>query len=238
MADKGRKEDDTLLVVFSTGTPIGAADIADLLRDMSSDYERITGGKLVLAKYETGSSWVYLRDAIAVAGSMAGAFNDVALAVQNMRTFVRLLIDGFPNAAKPPTPPSQVALVAKSVARITKIAAEHGAYVNLEYLKDEKEGLETYTFHMNNQWARKLNGQNERLASAKKVQPPFDDGKHPTDGDLTGKFILEGETTDDPIGAIVAALKKGGSPEVLKSLVNVLEGEGRHDVSQAIRERM
>lgn len=236
MADGSRKEDDTLLVVFSTSTPISAADISDLLRDMSADYRRVTGGTLVLARYETGSSWIYLRDAIAVAGSISGAFNDVTLAVQNMRTFVRLLIDGFPNAARPPTPPSQVEMVAKSVARIAKIAADNGAYVKLEYIKDEKEGLETYTFHMNNQIARGLHKEGVSHAHSRAAALYGSTTKYVDDQPRTVKRKTAKDASSmEAIEAVIEALRSRRGASALPDLVHDLEANGRSDIANIVR---
>ncbi len=92
MTEIAISEDATLTIAFDTLQPVGAADIGLLLRDLSADYKRLTGGRLVLWRYETGSSWVYLSDAIAVAGSLAGSFVDISTAVQNMTQFVQHLI--------------------------------------------------------------------------------------------------------------------------------------------------
>ena len=239
MADGRRKEDDTLLVVFSTATPISAADISSLLLDMSSDYSSVTGGTLVLAHYETGSSWIYLRDAIAVAGSIAGAVNDITLAVQNMRTFVRLLIDGFPNAALPPKPPSQVEKVAKSVARIAKIAADNGAYVNLEYLKDEKEGLESYTFHMDNQIARKLHKEGVSDAHLKAAVLYGSTAKHVADK-LTAveRKSAKDASSVEAVEAVIEALRSRTGATMLPDLAHDLEANGRSDIANIVRRHM
>lgn len=239
MANGSRNQDDTLLVVFSTATPISADDIASLLRDMSADYKRATGGTLVLARYETGSSWIYLRDAIAVAGSIAGAFNDMTLAVQNMRTFVRLLIDGFPNSATPPTPPSQVEVVAKSVARIAKIAADNGAYVNLEYLKDEKEGLESYTFHMNNQIARRLHKEGVSHAHSRAAALFNSSTDSVVDARRTVKRTTANhDASSEIVEAVLTALKSRSGDNVLPTLADDLEADGRADIAHVVRRYM
>ena len=191
---------------------------------------------MVLARYETGSSWIYLRDAIAVAGSIAGAVNDITLAVQNMRTFVRLLIDGFPNAAAPATPPSQVEMVAKSVARIAKIAADNGAYVNLEYLKDEKEGLESYTFHMNNQIARGLHKEGVIPAHTRAAILRGSTTENVVDAQRTDKRATAKDSKSVPaIDAVIAALKSRPGDSVLPALADELEATGRSDVAHIVR---
>lgn len=236
MVEESRKEDDTLLVIFGTNTPIGAADIAGLLRDLSNDYKRVTGGRLVLWRYETGSSWIYLRDAIAVAGSMAGAFNDMAIAGQHMRTFVKLLIDGFPNSAKPAPQQSQADKVARSVARIVKVAAENGAAVEMRYLKNEKEGLETLSFTMNNQWARKLHSRPEKPKLNKTSVPPT-----PTIGnqfnvdDVARRLVARGGASADLVDTMVSALKLSGGGSLLPQLANSLENAGHGEMAKSVR---
>lgn len=234
MAEDSRREDDTLLVIFGTNTPIGATDIASLLRDMSSDYKRLTGGKLVLWRYETGSSWIYLRDAIAVAGSMAGAFNDMAIAGQHMRTFAKLLIDRFPNSAKPTPQQSQTDMVAKSVSRIAKIAAENGADVEMRYEKNEKEGLEQLSFTMNNQWARKLSS-----SPKKTTTPPPPTVERPINVDeVAQRLLAPGGTPSDLVDSIVSALRLSGGSHLLPQLASSLEAAGHSEAARSVRRHL
>jgi len=237
MAAIAYENDDTLLLIFGTDQPIGAADLGMLLRDLSSDYAETTGGRLVLWRYETGSSWIYLRDAIAVAGSMAGSVSNVFIAVQHMAKFVGLL-RGQLAPAKDEAPSDAVEHVTRSAARIVKVAAENNASVSVRYTKNEKTGIEDFSLSINQQQVRKLHTAYSRRKSVKTdAKRSATTTKINAIGvqKITQRLIATDAMSGDLVETIVAALKSSGGDHLLPSLASSLDAAGRYDIAEVVR---
>jgi hypothetical protein len=229
--------DDTLVVVFATAEPIGAAEVGLLLRELSSDYKRVTGGRLVLWRYETGSSWIHLRDAIAVAGSLAGSFNDISIAVQHMAKFVQHLKLHFEKSKEQRLEDNGLDLVTKSATRIVKIAAESGADIAVRYRKDEKNGLESYSLTVNHQQAVKLlSTADQAKRNRRRALPrPQSDQDHARIEQVANRLIGGGVMSDDLVDTLVLALKSSGGKDLLPVLADKLDIAGRPEMARIVR---
>jgi len=237
MSEFAPREDNAFLIKFDNDTPISASEIGLLLRELSGDYKKVTGGRLVLWRYETGSSWIYVRDAIAVAGSIAGSFGNLADATQNMVKFVSYLRSYFDPKFDSTLQPQQIAHVAKSATRIAKIAAHNGANVEMTYINDQKSGIESFSMKLSTGQAEKLTSMPKtRLISASKETPSAATEQEIASVEHIARQLGSPEgTSEDLVSAIVSALKMSGADHLLPSLASSLEDAGRYEIAEVVR---
>lgn len=133
--------DDTLLISFQNNRPLPVAELGKLLEDLAADYKRTTGSDLVLANIVTGSTLLFLKDALSILGSGAKTVSSVVTAANNLAKFSKTVRDYLSSSKKPPTAADvyqHQSPVMKSAERLAKISIEQNAAFGLKYHRDDK----------------------------------------------------------------------------------------------------
>ncbi|POF32284.1 hypothetical protein [Roseibium marinum] len=127
-----------LVLIIHNEKPLDASEIANVLRDLNTDYKRLTGSRLVLARFETGSSGFLIYDYLILAGRAASAVTGIATATGHMSKFaawLRSLFKGTQAAKEVQQAASaETPISAKTVERLAKLAIKHG--VGFEFSHD------------------------------------------------------------------------------------------------------
>ncbi|RUM95070.1 hypothetical protein EET67_25425 [Pseudaminobacter arsenicus] len=107
-----RERQNALVLIIHNERPLDAGEVANLLRDLNADYKRVTGSRLVLARFETGSSGFLLYDYLILAGGGASALTAIAVATGHIAKFVTWMKGFFKGTqAVPQTPPIELPVI-------------------------------------------------------------------------------------------------------------------------------
>jgi hypothetical protein len=224
------------LVKFENKNPVSAQDIGLLLREISGAYREKTGSKLVLRKYELGSTWIYFADAAAAAATIAGHVGDISSGAKNTLDFAKYL--GGLLAPEENTSGSVKAM--KAAKRIAKIAADNDADVELSYLSDGQTGSETFEMKLTSSQSKaKLKSlsrgssdvvENNVRASKHTTAPEFED--------IFKRLTSEADSNGDLLNIVVSLLQESGNDQLLISLAEQLESAGRYNSAEIVREHI
>ena len=229
---------------------LDAAELGALLKDLSADYKKVTGGRLVLDRYETGSSWIHLKDALAQASAIAGQVSDIAGAVEHMVKFAKVVKGFFQKAkgSKPTVSASQLEKVVKSMTRLTRYASERNAALEVDYNADHKSGTESLKVRMTPFEVRhtheELKFERETAHHFKEtlpqLAPPESEDKRVAG--IARQFVLSsGASTSEMealVAAIVSALQLAGSAGILPMVADNLDANGQHEIAAMIRRHL
>lgn len=245
---------ETTLVVGITGAgSLDAAEFAALLKDFGADYKKLTRSRLMLVRYEVGSSWFSVSDILITAGAIAGQATDIIKAASNMAKFAGALKGCFSKSQS--LNPQQISMgqvLAKSVPRLTKLAAEKGAGLEISYNADHKAGTEGYSIKMTPAEVRRSHDQqviegealdSDRIAVSRVVKTPRPRPRQLRDAELLARSFsdlaaISPAEAEGIVEAFVAALKSAGSEDTLSAISSSLDDQGRHDIAAMVRKHL
>lgn len=232
-----------LVVKFTGAASLDAVELASILKDLSADYKKLTRGRLMLVKFETGSALFYLTDALIVAGVLASQSTQVLDALKNIAKFADALKDFLLKAKtlNPPTSTGQA--LAKSAPRMLKVAAEHNFGLEVTHSADHKAQTESFSIKMTQTEAH---GAHERLVEGSRRPPKLVENHstlltavtHDFDSLAQSLSRLPSASSDELesiVAAIVTALKSEGYSSSLPALSSSLEGQGRQDIAAIVK---
>ncbi len=242
MADSlpgGFEQPNTLAVGILSEDPVDAADVGKLIVDMAADYRRATRGRLVLAGYENGSAWIFVQDAIAAAGGVAGSVSSIAAAAGHMRTYVEYLRGQLKPKEVASLTVDQSASVAKSATRMVETASKHGAGLDLHYTSDVATGKHALQIRLTP--PQVLEAKSEMLrrrqhAKNTAIAPP----SHEDNAEVERAVkMLSGPRSQDELEGIVAliaaVLKKAGNSRLLPTIAAAFDEQGRRVIGDMVR---
>lgn len=228
---------------------LDANELASVLRNLSADYRRVTGGRLNVVRYEMGSAWIHVQDALVLAGAVATQVSDLAVAGERMLKFAGAVKTFFQKDEPTIFPSDTGKLVAKSMTKLTELATKKGAGLELDYKRNSKSGDESITL--------KITPADVNLKHLELIMPLEATsikglrGSSPTE--LTAnpppsvpRVLLDfnevgsGSLTD--LEAIVASIVHAhvatGDASALPLIADQLDGEGRHEIASMIRKHL
>ena len=238
------QRDTDLLIKFDNKRPIDASEIGLLLRELSADYKRITGGTLALRRFETGSSHLHFTDAVALLATLVGIVGDAAAAVEHMKAFAKHL-----SGVLKPTqaPQSHTGEVVKGATRIAKIAAEYDCTAEIAYdttnggaesLRVTITPSQAWDFQQRTRYKRMSEKDRKLSAATTKQLPP------PSAEEIAAQLIdgaprpSDGRADDVAVLAIISALKSSGAHHLLPAIASALELQGRYDLAVTVRKHI
>jgi hypothetical protein len=232
-----------LVIRFTGAASLDAVELASILKDLSADYKKLTRGRLMLVKYETGSALFYLTDALIVAGLLASQSTQVLEALKSIANFANVLKDFLLKAKtlNPLTSTGQA--LAKSAPRMLKVAAEHNFGLEVTHSADHKAQTESFSIKMTHAEAQLAY---ERLVEGSR-RPPKLVEQHSTlptavthDVDNLVQSLsrfpsVSPDELESMVAAIVTALNSAGYSSLLPALASSLEGQGRQDIAAIVK---
>ncbi|MDC9835540.1 hypothetical protein [Rhizobium binxianense] len=231
-------EDDRLLMIAFTGErPINAAQTAELLRALNMDYRGMTGRDLVLAHYEVGSTWVWVTEAIFIAGvalSLVKSAGDVASAVNDISEFAKKIREGLkPRSHLPAIEPAGSGDVDRTLLAIANAAIENDTPVKLRKITHEG-AIEIEIAVSEAKFVR------QRVKDKKKKKKSKTDTLYrAVDIARIAEPLRSLPAASGEMEALIAALVNAhvayGSVSILRSVAEQLENEGRYDIAEIIR---
>lgn len=245
---------ETTLVVGITGAgSLDAAEFAALLKNFGADYKKLTRSRLMLVRYEVGSSWFSVSDILIAAGAICGQAADLIKAASNMAKFAGALRGLFSKSQSlNPQPIFTGQLLAKSLSRLTKLAAEKGAGIEVSYNADHKAGTEGFSLKMTPAQVRRCHDQqliegealdSDRVAVSRVVEAPRQPPRQLRDAELLARSFsdlaaMSPAEAEGIVEAFVAALKSAGSEGILSAIASSLDGQGRSDIAAMVRKHL
>lgn len=244
-----RERQNALVLIIHNERPLDAAEVAKLLRDLSADYKRVTGSRLVLARFETGSSGFLLYDYLILAGGGSSALTAIAVATGNMAKFVTWMKAFFKGTqAAPPSPLIELpdmSKVAKAGLRLADTAIKNGIEFDFSYEADAKAGTQKIAFKVTPAEAQKAKGREkvrqELLTGPETVQRLTAAVPQAQFEDFTRRVIAHApsgssfDQIDNLVEAFVQFMKDNGNAHQLPQLAASFEMQGRSDIGQVIR---
>ncbi|MDX8515089.1 hypothetical protein [Mesorhizobium captivum] len=243
--------DNTLIISFQNNRPLPVGELGKLLEDLASDYRRATDSELVLSNVVTGSTWLFLTDAITLFGSGAEAVSATVAAANNLASFTRKISDYLNSVKKRPTAvdvyqhPSPVM---KSAERMAKISMEQEAAFGLKYNRNENgESLEfnykpseSAEIVENIKLARVMRKEAETLSQRAIPAPKatYRIGRPAHDAQEARTFSVPELGADQSESAVliwVNALKNNGLDWLLPTIASDFEAQGNYEVARIIR---
>ena len=242
-----RKDSDderVLVISFAKGKPISAAQLSAIFKALDSDYRRMTGRDLVVARLEIGSTWIWLIDIATGAGGWIKGTAGVAKGVQDIATFAKKLRDGFKPTKTTDLTAQMSAFddsVDKSITAMAKASEQTGSTIRLRKTSTTQNGTETIDVEVTPSQAkeaRKRVTDRPKPARIAATMTPKAIAHH---DDLIGTMRSLPQANGDlesVIRAIVRATVQNGGRNVLEPVVVTLEGEGRWDIANIIRQEL
>lgn len=259
LAEQPRGRSDLRIAIYNE-RPIEAAELGKLLNDLSSDYQRLTGGSLVLARLETGSTILFLTEAalaLAAAANVAESTASIASAVEKLATFakkIKTLIRGAESDPISEVVTRPKAPGVRSVERIIRIAAERRADVEIEYESDAGGVKEKINVRMTPSDAERIQQSvklhRDEFQETKAIAGP-NSRRLGSSAQLALEEAVESfralpssvdradfSQLDPLIATIVSVLKRNNAGYYLPTIVNTLEVEGRFELAAMIRKHI
>lgn len=241
---------ETTLVVGIIGAgSLDAAEFAALLKDFSADYKKLTRSRLMLVRYEVGSSWFSVSDILIAAGAISGQAADLIKAASNMAKFAGALRGLFSKSRSlNPQPIFTGQSLARSLPRLTKLAAEKGAGIEVSYNADHKAGTEGFSLKMGPTQVRTCHEQllieGEALDSVRVVKSRVAESSRPLrDAELLPRSFsdlaaMPSAEAEGIVEAFVAAMKAAGSEGILSAIASSFDSQGRPDIAAMVRKHL
>lgn len=244
-----RERQNAIVLIIHNERPLDAGEIANLLRDINADYKRVTGRRLVLARFETGSSAFLLYDYLILAGGSASALTAIAVATGHMAKFVTW-IEGFFKGTQavsktPLIEPADLSKVAKAGLRLANTAIKNGIEFDFSYETDAKMGTQKIAFRVTPVEAleakRREKTRQQLLTDPEKVQRLAANVPLAQIEDFTRRVIAHAPTDssfdqiENLVEAFVQFMKDNGNAHQLPQLATSFEMQGRSDIGQVIR---
>ncbi|TAV72616.1 hypothetical protein [Rhizobium leguminosarum] len=231
-------EDARVLTIAFTGEkPLGAAEVATVLRALDTDYRALNGRGLVLGRLEIGSTWFSLYDALVAVGGVAGSIAEIAKAIDDISSFgVKLA-----NALKPKPPAAAetgIADVARSVKEMAKVSRKTKSGIKVRKTLTTNGSVETLDIDITPVEAIAASKvASQKLKATTRTTKDTLEAYH---GELLGAVRQISGSTIDPslISALVRALMIYGGVSSVQMVASALESEGRGDVAAAIRQEI
>lgn len=237
---KNSTDDRVLIISFINSKPINARNLASILRALSIDYHKMTGRDLVLGRMEMGSIWLWLMDAAVTTGVVIKEGADIAKATESLGLFAKKLKGAFsPNANKGGGQVITVAdaSVEKSIIAIARVSEETKSIIHMKKTLSTNIGVETLEVTITPAQAKearnRVRSKSDLTLESIKQSSPAEDH---TIIDTIRSFAHDSDDVDSIIRAIVQAHIMNGTTSVLDDVVIKLEGEGRFDLAQRIRQ--
>ncbi|MBB3932401.1 hypothetical protein GGR25_003459 [Kaistia hirudinis] len=242
-----RKDSDDerfLVISFHNGKPISATQLSAILKALDSDYRRITGRDLVVARLEIGSTWIWLIDIATEAGGWIKGAAGVAQAVQDLVIFARKLQEGF-KCTTTQVPIAQIGAfddsVDKSITAMAKASEETGSTIRLRKMTTTHNGTETIDVEVTPPQAKEARKRVKgRPKSARPASPMILKSiAHHDDLISTMRSLPQAAgDMESVIRAVVRATVLNGGQYILEQVAVTLEGEGRWDIATIIRQEL
>lgn len=240
MADFDFRRDTTdarlLMVAFTEGTPLEAREVASMLRALDGDYKDLTGRHLVLGRIETGSTYMWVYDALVAVGGVASSAAELARAIEDIKNFGIKMTSAFmPN--KSLLPQTDMRAVTRTVKEVAKVAKKHRSVVEIRKAVVTDQGSETLDIKITpmqaisakerldalgvpNNGIKALPERSIRMLEEIRRLPPAN------------------SDTELVIATLVRALSYSGSTYALEQVADTLEAEGRSDLARIIRQHI
>ena len=205
---------------------------------MAADYKRATRGRLVLAGYENGSAWIFVQDAVAAAGSVAGSVSSIAAAAEHMSTYVNFVRGQLKPKESASLTVDQSAAVAKSAARMLETAAKHGAGLDLRYTSDEAKGKHSLQIRLTPPQVQEAKSEMSLRRQAAishmkytAIAPP----RHEDNTEIERAMkMLSGPRSqgelEEIVALIAAVLTKAGNSRILPTIAAAFDEQGRRTI--------
>lgn len=238
-------DDERLLVIsFANGKPMSAAQLSAIFKALGSDYRRMTGRDLVVARLEIGSTWIWLIDIAIGAGGWIKDTAGVAKAVQDIATFAKKLREGF-KPTKTTVPTAGMGAfddsVDKSITAMAKASEQTGSIIRLRKTTTTQNGTETIDVEVTPTQAKEARKRvKDRPKQTRPVASTISKAIAQHD-DLISTMRSLPQATEDletVVRAIVRATVLNGGRNILEPVVATLEGEGRSDIANIIRQEL
>jgi hypothetical protein len=244
-----RERQNALVLIIHNEHPLDAAEVSSLLRDLNADYKRVTSSRLVLARFETGSSGFLLYDFLILAGAGASAFSDIVVATGHMTGFVELLKGFFKGTQTSPqnpvVEPSDMSMVAKIGGRLADMAIKNGVEFDFSYEADAKVGTQRVAFRVTPPEAREAKSREKArqqlLTDAVAVRRSIVAVPNEQIEDFTRKVIAHVPSSnsfdqiENLVEAFVQFMKDNGNSHLLSQLALSFEMQGRSDIATVVR---
>lgn len=240
------EEKNTLVIAILNEQPIDADEIGKLLRALSTDYHRATGSRLVLSRLELGSTWIFLQDALALAGGMAGHVSAIAGAANNMKTFVGHIKEYLQRPKSTNlTPEIDISPVAETLGKVAEIAARKDAGFKLRYRSDAKKGIQELDaeFTPNQAWefdqfaradrARAKGRKKAQQVLLPKTEEPLQI-EHLAER-LRAQAVEAPDQIESLVEVVIEFLKSNGLAHQLPGLALSLEARGLSEMARIVR---
>lgn len=244
-----RERQNALVLIIHNERPLDAGEVANLLRDLNADYKRVTGSRLVLARFETGSSGFLLYDYLILAGGSASALTAIAVATGHMAKFVTWMKGFFKGTqAVPQTPPIELpdmSKVAKAGLRLADTAIKNGIEFDFSYEADAKAGTQKIALRVTPAEALEAKSREKArqqlLTSPETVRRPTAAVPQAQIEDFTRRVIAHApsgssfDQIENLVEAFVQFMKDNGNAHQLPQLALSFEMQRRSDIGQVIR---
>jgi len=241
---RNSEDDRLLLIAFDNEEPISAAQVAAVLKALDSDYRKMTGRDLVLARMELGSASLWVVDIAVSTGAALVGTAATAKACEELWVFAKKIRDGLKPKKKAVVlghePASLDEAVDKSILAIAKVAVETNSTVKMRKTVTTNAGLETIEVEVTPLEAKEARERmRKRRKTAKTIMDSASQAKEHYEVARTLRELppLTGEL-EAVIRAIVQAHIINGGAYILEQVANTLEGEGRWDIASVIRQNL
>lgn len=228
----------TIFLAFDNEEPIDAGELGKLLRRMSIDYRRATGGKLAVARLQVGSTEMWVTDAQLIGAAVTAVATAVIVstdAVERVVKFGKQLKQYFKDGEKALPSEYQTLDAAPSAEKIAEIAAKHGANVKFRQVVDAN-GHHT-EFDLSFSEAVRIDERNKRDKKRTKEKH----GQQLLRIDVEKLMQIRDATskeTDAVVSAIVHSLTSAGHERLVTQLAIDLEAAGRKDLADIVRKHL
>lgn len=229
---KDSSDPRVLMVAFTQGTPLNARELAEVLRALDSDYRDLTGRGLVLGRMETGSTWMWVYDALVAVGGVTTGVADIAKAIDDITSFGLKLKDAF-TPKKSLLPKTAMKELSRTIKQVAKASKKHKSEVLFKKAVITDQGSETIEIKVTPV---------EALAARQRLDDNAVRYNAIATHHIQRESILEemrklpyaSNDTELIISTLVRTLGYTGNTNALAQVADVLAREGRSDLAEII----
>jgi hypothetical protein len=218
--------------------PIDAGELGRLFSALSTDYRRMTGGRLVVGKLEVGTTHIWIQDAVDVINQVGGTATVMATTVivvadatERLHKFWKYLRGVVKDEIK--DDPAYEALPPVSEEKLIELSDKHGANIRMEERFDGKKLVERKIEITRDQ----ASFQRADIKKRKKERKVKREGSYVYD-DIAGLLEADVNSVESVVAALVGSSTRAGHLDAMEQLANDVERYGRPDIAEAIRKHL